>query len=30
VIWDSDEPDFDIDSKMYINILKFTIDTSNR
>jgi hypothetical protein len=30
VIWDGDEPDFDIDSKMYINILKFTIETSNR
>ena len=30
VIWEGDEPDFDLESKMYFNILKFTIDTSNR
>lgn len=30
VIWESDEPDFDIESKMYITTIVFTIDTSNR
>jgi hypothetical protein len=30
VIWEGDEPDYDIESKMYINILRFTIETSNR
>jgi hypothetical protein len=30
VVWEGDEPDFDMESKMYINVLKFTIETSNR
>jgi len=30
VIWEGDEPDFDTESKLYVNILKFTIETSNR
>jgi hypothetical protein len=30
VIWESDEPDFDIDSNMYVNIITFTILTANR
>jgi hypothetical protein len=30
VIWDSDDPDFDMESKMYTNIIRFTIETSNR
>jgi hypothetical protein len=30
VTWDSDEPDFDVESKLYINIITFTIETSNR
>lgn len=30
VVWDSDDPDFDVDNKMYYNILKFTIQTLNR
>ena len=30
VIWEDDEPDFDTESKLYVNILKFTIETSNR
>jgi len=30
VILEGDDPDFDIESKMYINILTFTIETSNR
>jgi hypothetical protein len=30
VIWDNDEPDFDIQDKMYTNIIRFTIETSNR
>ena len=30
VIWESDDPDFDIESQMYISVSTFTIDTSNR
>ena len=30
VIWDGDEPDFDTENKMYLNILRFTIETNNR
>lgn len=30
VTFDGDDPDFDIESKLYINVLKFTIETSNR
>jgi hypothetical protein len=30
VTWDGDIPDFDVESKLYVNILKFTILTSNR
>jgi hypothetical protein len=30
VIWENDEPDFDMEAKMYISIIKFTIETSNR
>lgn len=30
VVWDGEEPDFDIESKMYINILKFSVQTLNR
>jgi hypothetical protein len=30
ITWDGDEPDFDSESKMYINVLKFTIGTVNR
>lgn len=30
VIWEDDEPDFDIESQMYTSVSTFTIDTSNR
>jgi hypothetical protein len=30
VIWETEAPDFDTQSKLYINILTFTILTSNR
>jgi hypothetical protein len=30
VTWDGDIPDFDVESKLYVNVLKFTILTSNR
>jgi hypothetical protein len=30
VTHEGDSPDFDTDSKLYLNILRFTIETSNR
>jgi hypothetical protein len=30
VVWDGEEPDFDMENKMFFNILKFAVLTSNR
>jgi hypothetical protein len=30
VIWEGDEPDYDAEAQMYISIIMFTIETSNR